>query len=939
MNNIPSPNPDRLHGASRKRPRGRLLSAAVAVGGFATLASAVGFIPSATPAVAMSDNLPGGTSVSVGLTTPTQGQVLSWPVSGYASGTASIGSSPDGRTAVFYGLDVSDWTSTWPQDDDCGDPNAAWEESFGLDGYSGVNLDCEISTLIKVNRQAIAAGVGDAALVGFGDVAEIADVGPAAGVQHVTTAGTDANHDGTPDVEEVMESSVVVPFIDNGPAFNTIQQFTTMSLGWSTNLQNVVRQLHDLAAESTADRKIAVIAGSGWSKQGTPFASSADFGAWVNSMLPDVTVYTVAVGVGGFHEGGGLGCDFDDGNGSYRMLALATGGSCYEIRTQEELPNIIDNAFRSQLSAVTVTIDSMALSNVTTSYPLPLAGPATTGWKVPLPANLSPGQHTLCATAIGTDPKQGGAQECATFTVQAVNISGLSWGQLEGSEGAPVALSSTLPSGATPISVAWDIAPNFGTDQGATCVIADPAALATSAVCNDDGVYKAKVKATFTVNGATVSDERSVPLVVANATPTITKVSVTPSNPLPGQLVTVTGSIADSGANDRLSCAFDWSDGTAAEVVNGGQGTCTAARTMTKAGARNLTVTVRDDDGASASASAIVSIPAVALGVTDYTADEGGSASLAPTIGDGVTVKWSATAKSLPAGSAGAVCTFSPNESTPTVSVTCNDDGVWQLAATGTDGATTTTATATLTVGNVAPSLGTIVLTPTLAAVNTTVTATAVVSDATKHDTYTCSMAWDGGAGTTTGTVSNGICTSSRTFTSAGVYQGTMTLVDDDGGTTNLTSDPVVVYDRNGGWVTGNGTITVAAGSSRANPSAAGPARFAFVSKYVKGQSVPSGATQFRFQIGDVSIRSTSYDWMVVSGAKAQYKGKANVNGKSGYAFLLTAVDGDLNGTTDAFRLKVTDNKGAVVFDNQLGQPDSAAPQTISSGKVVISTK
>ena len=62
-------------------------------------------------------------------------------------------------------------------------------------------------------------------------------------------------------------------------------------------------------------------------------------------------------------------------------------------------------------------------------------------------------------------------------------------------------------------------------------------------------------------------------------------------------------------------------------------------------------------------------------------------------------------------------------------------------------------------------------------------------------------------------------------------------------------------------------------------------------------------------------------------------------NGKSGYAFLLTTVDGDLNGTADAFRLKVTDNKGKVVFDNQLGQPDTAVPQTISSGKVVVSAK
>lgn len=78
-------------------------------------------------------------------------------------------------------------------------------------------------------------------------------------------------------------------------------------------------------------------------------------------------------------------------------------------------------------------------------------------------------------------------------------------------------------------------------------------------------------------------------------------------------------------------------------------------------------------------------------------------------------------------------------------------------------------------------------------------------------------------------------------------------------------------------------------------PSASGRATFGFVSKYQKGVSTPTGNTEFQFNAGGLNFSSTSYDWFVISGARAQDKGSGTVNGMAGYKFLLTATDGAVN--------------------------------------------
>ena len=114
------------------------------------------------------------------------------------------------------------------------------------------------------------------------------------------------------------------------------------------------------------------------------------------------------------------------------------------------------------------------------------------------------------------------------------------------------------------------------------------------------------------------------------------------------------------------------------------------------------------------------------------------------------------------------------------------------------------------------------------------------------------------------------------------------------------------------------------------------------LSKYQKGATVPDGQTEFQFQIANFNFHSENYQWLVVAGARAQYKGTGTINGVSGYSFLLTATDGDINGGggVDKFRIKIWNTTtGVIVFDNQAGGSDdlSLSPtQPISGGSIVI---
>ena len=123
-----------------------------------------------------------------------------------------------------------------------------------------------------------------------------------------------------------------------------------------------------------------------------------------------------------------------------------------------------------------------------------------------------------------------------------------------------------------------------------------------------------------------------------------------------------------------------------------------------------------------------------------------------------------------------------------------------------------------------------------------------------------------------------------------------------------------------------------------------GRATFGFVSKYHKGATAPSGQTEFQFHAAKLNFHSTSYDWLVVAGARAQYKGAGTVNGVAGFNFMLTAVDGRLlqdGRAPDRFRIRIwrSDAAGdAVIYDNQVGaeQAGTSEGTALGGGSIVI---
>ena len=140
--------------------------------------------------------------------------------------------------------------------------------------------------------------------------------------------------------------------------------------------------------------------------------------------------------------------------------------------------------------------------------------------------------------------------------------------------------------------------------------------------------------------------------------------------------------------------------------------------------------------------------------------------------------------------------------------------------------------------------------------------------------------------------------------------------------------------------MTGGGWIASPAGAYAVDAGLSGKASFGFVSRYQSGATTPSGVTQFQFRAGSLDFHSTGYDWLVVSGSKAQYKGVGTIDGSGDYGFMLTATDAQVagGGGVDRFRLKIWDRAtGAVIYDNQTGDSDSAAPSTaIGGGSIAV---
>ena len=181
--------------------------------------------------------------------------------------------------------------------------------------------------------------------------------------------------------------------------------------------------------------------------------------------------------------------------------------------------------------------------------------------------------------------------------------------------------------------------------------------------------------------------------------------------------------------------------------------------------------------------------------------------------GPNLTTQWTATPVS--GVDAGATCAFA-DDSAVSTTVTCTDDGVWNLRLTADDGLNPPVAATTqLTLTNVAP--GVTISSPadgTLVVRGAPVTVTAPFTDIATNDTHTCTVDFDDGSAPATGTVNQGAgsgsCAATHTYTGVGAHLVVVKVTDDDGGSATAVVK-LVSYVRAEAWaISASGLINVA---------------------------------------------------------------------------------------------------------------------------------
>jgi hypothetical protein len=436
-----------------------------------------------------------------------------------------------------------------------------------------------------------------------------------------------------------------------------------------------------------------------------------------------------------------------------------------------------------------------------------------------------------------------------------------------------------------------------------------------------------------------------------------------PYNGTEGSPIALSLSGSDPDPGDQLTYAWDLGDGTTGSGTTPPTSHVYDDNPSSPATTYLISLAVTDSKGASDTKTGTVTVNNVAPTI--------GGLSVPSAVDEGSTIAFAAASVVDPShadsqagftydfacGTAAYDNTFSAQNSGQCPALDGPGTVTVRTRAKDKDGGVSAEKIATVTVGNVAPVLGTFTGLPTgpvpVVATSGTYTLTfgAAFTDPGTEDTHSGHAEWDTGQGFA---LADDIAKGARTVSAtkalpAGVYTVSLKVADDDGGVDLKTaSEYVVVYDPSAGFVTGGGWITSPNGACDATFCTAftgeGKANFGFVSKYQKGATTPSGTTEFVFDAGGLSFKSTSYDWLVVSGPMAQYKGYGSVNGSSAdYGFLLTAIDGalDRSNPTDRFRIKIWNRQtGFVIYDNRRGEAENSdASQTIGGGSITIHTR
>jgi hypothetical protein len=494
-----------------------------------------------------------------------------------------------------------------------------------------------------------------------------------------------------------------------------------------------------------------------------------------------------------------------------------------------------------------------------------------------------------------------------------------------------------------PDANSWSATVDYGDGSGAQALALSAKTFALSHLYEDNGDYTV----TVSVNDGTATGTDQLVVHAANVAPIATFTA--PANVHVGKAFALAlATVVDPSPADvkaGLQFAFDCGDGAG---FNGFSSNGNRSCSTSALGRRNAKGRIKDKDGGQSEYSASVEVTnasPVVLAGGPYTGNEGATIAIGGTASDPDGSIASTTWSVSPASA----CSIA-DASALSTTVSCPDNGSYTLtlSATDNDGATSS-ANASLTVGNVSPVISAVATLPASAGniypVSQAIAVQATYADAAVPDTHTCAaiataeggLLVIGSAGVGSGTNPGRLCSSSMTFAQAGVYDVAMTVTDDDGGA-ETKSVQVVVFDPSAGFVTAGGWINSPAEAYAMDPSLTGKATLGIVAKFIKDSPVPEGSTRFDFHAGTFNFFGDSYDFLVINaaGTLAQFRGTGTVNGSGQYQFMVWMTDG----AVDTFRMKVWNaSTGDVIYDTQPNASDGAMPTTVLNGSIVIHAK
>jgi PKD repeat protein len=519
-------------------------------------------------------------------------------------------------------------------------------------------------------------------------------------------------------------------------------------------------------------------------------------------------------------------------------------------------------------------------------------------------------------------------------------------GPYTGVEGAAVTLAATVDDADTPSpTISWTRT-IVSADLGTNCVLTGSGTATPTLTCDDD----ADVDVTLTVDdGINPPIIQSTTVTIGNVNPAVATPTAGPNPVATGGTVSLTASFTDVGVNDTHAATINWGNGVTTGTVaeSPGSGLVSGARIYATPGTYTVTVTVSDKDGGATSASTTVVVdapPTASIG-GPYSGTEGTPIAINASANDpdgGLLGRtWSLSFVTDP----GATCALTGTSSLdPTL--TCNDDAAATVTLTVDDGINpAVTASTIVSVGNVAPAIGSLQVPSSPVAVNTTFSVQGAFTDVGSNDAHTATIDWGdatSSGATVTETSGTGVVTASHAYVAAGSYTVSLTVVDDDTGATTFTATTTVsVYVPTArGFAHGAGLLSSPSGaytpSNSGDPNVTGYAQFEFHGKTHSNGSV-TGNIEFTFKAGNLKFKAVGSPTLNVVGNTATLTMAGSQNHSAGYTATIWVIDG---GRTNHDRIRIRiehTSTGVVLYDNQYASAPGAAPtQAPSTGSIIV---